>query len=45
MGIVEDAVSYVKSMVSKLKSDSSGMFTVRASHTNHCNSWLFMALQ
>ena len=35
MGIVDDAVSFVKSMMSKLKSDSSGMFTVRVPHNKH----------
>ncbi len=32
MGIVEDAVSWVKSMMSKLKSDGSGLFTVPSLH-------------
>ena len=35
MGIVEDAVSWVKSMMSKLKSDGSGLFTVRSLHNQH----------
>lgn len=38
MGIVEDAVSWVKSMMSKLKGNSGGMFTVRNPHNNMTTS-------
>jgi hypothetical protein len=35
MGIVDDAVSFVKNSMSSLKSDSSGLFTV-SSPPDHC---------
>ena len=37
MGIVDDAVSWVKSMMSKLKSDGSGLFSVRTLRDQHYN--------
>ncbi len=35
MGIVDDAVSWVKSTMSKLKSDGSGLFSVRTLRNQH----------